>query len=174
MEGWRGAEDRSDAPTFGTGVVAGFLAWVLQEKNVDILPSHPVTQLLTDGDGNVVGVRAQGPDGMVERRGPIVLATNTYDWDPELVQEMVGLNPEEFGSVAPDSLRADGIKHARAVGGVMAKIPATSVPMLPGWKSGVGSGFAYGPDYAIPHSMIVDKTGKRYCDDPYWVDSVAK
>lgn len=173
-EGWSGAEDGSDALTFGTGVVASFLARVLQEENVEILLSHPVTELLTDDDGKVVGVRAQGPDGTVERRGPVVLATSTYDWDPELVQEMVGLGPEDFGSVAPESLRGDGIKLARAVGGAVAKIPATSVPMLPGWKSDVGSGFAYGPDYAMPHAMIVDKTGKRYCDDSYWVDIVAK
>lgn len=173
-EGWSGAEDGSDALTFGTGVVASFLARVLQEDKVEILPSHPVTELLTDDDGKVVGVRAQGPDGVVERRGPVVLATSTYDWDPELVQEMVGLGPEDFGSVAPESLRGDGIKLARAVGGAVVKIPATSVPMLPGWKSDVGSGFAYGPDYAMPHAMIVDKTGKRYCDDSYWVDIVAK
>ena len=46
--------------------------------------------------------------------------------------------------------------------------------MLPGWKSDVGSGYAYGPDYAMPHAMIVDATGRRYCDDSYWVDIVAK
>jgi 3-oxosteroid 1-dehydrogenase len=26
----------------------------------------------------------------------------------------------------------------------------------------------------MPHAIIVDKTGKRYCDDSYWVDIVAK
>ena len=34
--------------------------------------------------------------------------------------------------------------------------------------------YAYGPDYALPHSMIVDASGGRYCDDSYWVDIVAK
>jgi hypothetical protein len=64
----------------------------------------------------VRGVRAQGPDGAVEFNGPVVLATSTYDWDPELVQELVGLGPDDFGSVAPRSVRGDGIRLARGVG----------------------------------------------------------
>lgn len=169
------AEDQGDDPlTFGTGVVASFLRRVMQEPGITIHTGHPVTELLTDDSGAVVGVRATGLDGVVERRGPVVLATSTYDWDAELVRELVGLGEEDFGSVAPDSIRGDGIKLARAVGGAVAVLPPTSIPMLPGWKSTLGSGYAYGPDYAMPHAMIVDKTGKRYCDDSYWVDIVEK
>ncbi|MFC4001262.1 FAD-dependent oxidoreductase [Prauserella oleivorans] len=167
------AASSGDPLTFGTGVVASFLRRVLQEKRIDIRPSHPVTELLAEG-GRVIGVRAEGPDGPVEARGPVVLATSTYDWDPDLVREMVDLEPEDFGSVAPESLRGDGIKLARGVGAAIAKIPATSVPMLPGWRSQVGTGYGYGPEYAMPHTMIVDSTGKRFCNDSYWVDIVAK
>lgn len=164
----------SDPLTFGTGVVASFLARVLREDRVRIRRSHPVTELLTGQDGRVVGVRADGPDGPVTEHGVVVLATSSYDWSPELVKEILGLETDEFGSVAPRSLRGDGITLARSVGGVLATIPATSVPMLPGWQDTIGTGFAYGPDYAMPHSMIVDRTGRRYCDDSYWVDIVAK
>lgn len=164
----------NDPLTFGTGVVAAFLARVLKEENVEIRLSTPVTELIQDSSGAVVGVRANGPDGPVELRGPVVLATSTYDWDPELVREMLGLEPEDFGSVAPESLRGDGIRLARSVGGAIAKIPATSVPILPGWKSQVGTGYGYGPEYALPHTMIVDRHGRRYCNDSYWVDIVAK
>lgn len=168
------ASAEGDPLTFGTGVVASFLARVLQEDKIQIRTGHRVTALLTDDSGAVVGVRAATGSGDVDLRGPVVLATSTYDWDPELVQELVGLGEEDFGSVAPSSVRGDGIRLARAVGGAVARIPATKVPMLPGWKSDVGEGFAYGPDYAMPHSMIVDATGRRYCDDSYWVDIVAK
>jgi len=163
----------ADPLTFGTGVVASFLRRVLQEERIDIRPSHPVTALLSE-HGRVVGVRADGPEGPVEVRGPVVLATSTYDWDPDLVREMVELEPEDFGSVAPESLRGDGIKLAREVGAAIAKIPATSVPMLPGWRSQVGTGYGYGPEYAMPHTMIVDAAGRRFCNDSYWVDIVAK
>lgn len=168
------ASAEGDPLTFGTGVVAGFLARVAQEEGVEIRTGHRVVELRTDKSGAVVGVRAEGPDGDVSLDGPVVLATSTYDWDAELVEELVGLGPEDFGSVAPSSIRGDGIKLARSVGGAAARIPATKVPMLPGWKSAIGEGFAYGPDYAMPHCMIVDATGKRYCDDSYWVDIVDK
>ena len=158
-----------DPLTFGTGVVASFLSRVLQEDGIEILTEHRVTELLTE-DGTVVGVRAADR----EFRGPVVLATSTYDWDPDLVRDFLGLEPDEFGSVGPDSIRGDGIKLARSVGGATARIPATSVPILPGWQLPSGSGYGYGPEYAMPHCIIVDRTGRRYCDDSYWVDIVAK
>jgi 3-oxosteroid 1-dehydrogenase len=163
-----------DRLTFGTGVVASFLARVLREPGIRLHLEHRVTALLTDEDGAVVGVRAEGPQGPVERRGPVVLATSTYDWDPELVRELTGLGPEDFGSVAPRTIRGDGIRLARQVGGAVATLPATAIPMLPGWPTDGGVGYAYGPDYAMPHCLIVDRTGRRYCDDSYWVDIVAK
>jgi 3-oxosteroid 1-dehydrogenase len=167
-------ENKPDPLTFGTGVFASFLARALKEESIEILTSHPVTELLRDDEGRVIGVRAQGEQGPVERRGPVVLATSSYDWNPDLVRELLGLGPDDFGSIAPQSLRGDGIALARAVGGAVAKIPATSVPMLPGWESAPGAGFAYGPEFAKPHAIIVDRTGRRFCNDSYWVDIVAK
>ncbi|MFL4477320.1 FAD-dependent oxidoreductase [Paeniglutamicibacter sp. ORCA_105] len=163
-----------DPLTFGTGVVASFLARVIAEPSIEILLEHRVSELLTDSSGAVIGVEAESPAGPVQFRGPVVLATSTYDWDPELVREMLGMDPEDFGSVAPETLRGDGIRLARAVGGDITKIPPTAVPILPGWRSQVGTGYGYGPEYAMPHSMIVDARGNRYCNDSYWVDIVAK
>ena len=163
-----------DPLTFGPGVFGSFLAKAMQYDNIRILLGHPVTELLRGADGRVTGVRAQGPDGPLVFEGTVVLATSTYDWDPELVQELVGLGPDDFGSVAPRSIKGDGIRLVRAIGGAVVKLPATCIPMLPGWKTNTGVGYAYGPDYAMPHAMIVDKTGKRYCDDSYWVDIVAR
>ena len=168
------ANGGSDPLTFGTGVVASFLARAVREPGIEILTSHRVTSLLQNGDGAVVGARAEGPDGEREWRGPVVLATSTYDWDAELVREFLGLEPDDWGSVAPPSLRGDGITLARSVGGAVARIPATSVPLLPGWRSEVGTGYGYGPEFAMPHTMIVDASGRRYCNDSYWVDIVAK
>ncbi len=163
-----------DPLTFGPGVFGSFLARAMQCANIRILLEHPATELLRDSDGRVNGVRAQGPEGPVSFEGSVVLATSTYDWDRELVQELVGLGPEDFGSVAPRSIKGDGIRLVRAIGGAVVKLPATCIPMLPGWKTDTGVGYAYGPDYAMPHAIIVDKSGKRYCDDSYWVDIVSK
>lgn len=171
--GFDGAQS-GDPLTYGTGVVASFLNRVLQEPDIEIRVNHRVVGLLADENGAVVGVRAQTDDGEVELRGPVVLATSTYDWDPDTVQDILGLSPEDWGSVAPESIRGDGLRLARSVGGVLARIPANATPILPGWRSEVGTGFGYGPEYAMPHSMIVDRTGNRYCNDSYWVDICRK
>lgn len=161
-----------DPLTFGTGVVASFLARVLREPGVEIRLSTPVSSLITDGNGAVVGVRADSPDGPVEFHGPVVLATSTYDWNPELVEEFLGLGPEDFSSLAPTSLTGGGITMARDVGAAIAYVPATRVPIVPGWNSRSATGVSNGPEYALPHCLMVDRSGRRFCDDSYWVTIV--
>ena len=162
-----------DPLTLGTGLVAGFLASARGEEAIEWVLSSRVTELLGDRAG-IVGVRAEGPDGPIERYGPVVLATSSFDWNPALVEEFLGLEPSNFGSMAPDCIRGDGITLARAVGAAVVKIPATCVPMVPGWRLGPGAGFGNGPEYAMPHAMIVDRAGRRFCNDSYWVDLVPK
>src|SRR5204863_6365723 len=56
-------DDGSDPLTFGTGVVAAFLARVLKEERIELLTGHPVVRLLGDGGGAVTGAVAEGPGG---------------------------------------------------------------------------------------------------------------
>jgi 3-oxosteroid 1-dehydrogenase len=168
------AADAPDLVTFGTGLVAGFLARALTTDAVEILLSHPVRELLLDDDGRVIGAAADGPDGRVQRRGPVVLATSTYDWDADLVRRFVGLEPEDFGSLAPETLRGDAIRLAESAGGAITTIPAGSVPMVPGWRAPGATGYENGPEYAMPHAMIVDRAGRRFCDDSYWPSIVPR
>ena len=62
-----------------------------------------MSELLTDEAGTVIGVRAAGPGGERVERGPVVLATSSYDWDEELVGELLGIEPEDSaaGSTQP-------------------------------------------------------------------------
>lgn len=159
-----------DRLTFGPAVVGSFLRRIAKEPNVVLRLGKRVEQLVTDPDGRVVGVRA----GEDEWFGPVVLATSTFDWDHELVHELHGIAAEDFGSVAPKELRGDAIKLARSVGGTVARIPSSSVPMKPGWVADNETGFAYGAEYAMPHCMIVDSSGERFCDDSYWVSIIEK
>jgi 3-oxosteroid 1-dehydrogenase len=166
------AASDGDPLTFGTGVVASFLARVLREPGVEIRLSTPVSSLITDETGAVIGARADSPDGPVEFHGPVVLATSTYDWNPDLVEEFLGLDPEDFSSLAPTSLTGAGITMAREVGAAIARVPATRVPIVPGWNSRSATGVSNGPEYALPHCFMVDRSGRRFCDDSYWVTIV--
>lgn len=166
------AASDGDPLTFGTGVVASFLARVLREPGVEIRLSTPVSSLITDEAGAVIGARADSPDGPVEFHGPVVLATSTYDWNPDLVEEFLGLGPEDFSSLAPTSLTGAGITMAREIGAAIARVPATRVPIVPGWNSRSATGVSNGPEYALPHCLMVDRSGRRFCDDSYWVTIV--
>ena len=159
-----------DTLTFGPGVVGSFLARALRDPKITILTDHRVTELKRDPDGHVTGVIAATGEGQVEFEGIVILATSTFDNDPDLVREIVGLDPDQWGSVGPKTLRGDAIKLARSVGGAVIKLPASAQTMQPGWKSDYNEGFSYGPDTAMPHTMIVNRHGQRYCDDSYWVD----
>jgi 3-oxosteroid 1-dehydrogenase len=159
--------------TFGPAVVGSFLRRLVGQANVVIRLQTRVTRLLSAGDA-VVGAVAETRGQEHEWRGPVVLATSTFDWNPDLVREFHGFEPEDFGSVAPKTLRGDAITLARSVGGATASIPVTSVPMKPGWVANNETGFAYGAEYAMPHSIIVNRKGERFCDDSYWVDIIAK
>lgn len=166
--------DSADLLTYGTGLVAGFLCRALETGLVDLRLQHRVTRLLLGPDGGVVGVEADSPDGPVQKHGPVVLATSSYDWDPDLVRRFTGLEPVDAGSLAPPTLQGDGIRLAEQAGGAVVSMPAASVPMVPGWRAPTASGFENGPDYALPHAFIVDASGRRFCDDSYWPSLVPR
>jgi 3-oxosteroid 1-dehydrogenase len=162
--------DRPESLTFGPAVVGSFLRRLQREPNVLIRLGSRIDRLSADETGRVVGAAC----GERSWSGPVVLATSTFDWNPALVKELHGIGADDFGSVAPKELRGDAITLARSVGADVALVPPTSVPMKPGWVSGNEVGFSYGAEYALPHSMIVDASGQRFCDDSYWVDIVGK
>jgi len=159
---------REDLYSFGTGVVAGFYRAVL-DRGVEVLLEHEVTRLCLT-DGRVGGARVRAADG-AERtlRGVVVLATSGYDWDDEMAREFLGLEPEDRGSVAPTSLTGDGIRLARQVGGAVTTMPANRVPVQLGYPVEGYPGFAVAREHSLPHTFIVDSSGRRFADDAvYW------
>lgn len=166
--GGPGGVDRNDLLSFGTGVVAGFLAAAIA-RGVTLLPGHDVVEL-TARDSRVTGVVAVGPAG--ERRefpGAVVLATSGYDWDDSLALKYLGLKPEDRGSVAPRSVSGDGIRLAEQAGGTVTEIPRNRVPIQLGYPVDGDPGFAVAREHSLPHTFVVDRSGRRFCDDAvYW------
>jgi 3-oxosteroid 1-dehydrogenase len=157
-----------DLLSFGTGVVAGFLAAAL-DRGIDIRLGHAVVSLELD-DGVVVGVVAESASGERSRvRGAVVLATSGYDWNDELSLHYLGLKPEERGSVAPRSLTGDGLRLAREAGGAIIEMPRNRVPIQLGYATASEPGFAVAREHSLPHTVIVDRDGRRFADDAvYW------
>jgi 3-oxosteroid 1-dehydrogenase len=163
------ADQPADFLTWGTGLVAGFLARLVQEPGVTILTGCDVTTLVTDG-GRVAGItaRREGITESFSARRAVVLATSSVDWNPQLVQDFLGVAPEHYGSLAPPSLTGDGLSLALQAGANVLRMPPGHAPMVPGCRLPDGEVSAV-MQHAQPHSFIVDRAGKRFCDDAlYW------
>ena len=161
-----------DIITMGTGVAAHLLAG-LGRRKVKLLTSHRATNLIRKGD-TVVGVECQTPDGQTSFYGNVILATGSYDWNFDLVKKFSNMEREVTGSVAPPGVRGDGHRMAGEIGAELVTMPFDRAMHIPGYFMGLpanqdDNGFRYGAStMGWPHSMLVDRSGKRFCDDSYY------
>jgi 3-oxosteroid 1-dehydrogenase len=162
--------------TFGQGVTAAFLAGAVA-AGVDVRMEHAAVALLADERG-VSGVRCRRPDGDVELRGRVILATGSYDWDEQAVARFSGLPWVETGSVAPGTLTGDGLSLATEVGAAMTVLPPRLAPHLPGyllptpqWDG--DTRYRHCMEHCLPHTFIVNRDGERFCDDSFHRSLVA-
>ena len=164
-----GAGRPADFLTWGTGLIAGFLARLVAEKRATVLVERRVTRLLMR-DGSVKGVEAIGPGGALETHhgDAVVLATSGVDWDPSLVSEFLGVAPEHYGSLAPRTLTGDGLRLAVEAGAHVLRMPPGHAPMVPGCIMPDGEHSAV-MQHSQPHTFMVDRSARRFCDDAlYW------
>jgi 3-oxosteroid 1-dehydrogenase len=156
-----------DMLTFGTGIAAAFLQGVVSRK-VRLLTGCQADELVTDGDGTVVGVRCVDSDGeRIELSGPVILATGAHDWSERLSHEFTGIPSEDGGSVAPVTVSGDAVDLVQPVGGVVAALPAWAAPVLPGYKLSApafdgDTGYRACYEHCLPHTFLVNRAGLRF------------
>lgn len=160
-----------DVLTFGTAIIA-YLFRAALARRIPLLLEHRAVELILD-DGVVTGVVCETPAEPVALFGDVVLATSTYDWDPELVEEFSWLKPEESGSVAPPGLRGDAIRLARQAGANILALPADAAPHVPGYRTSIrgpyDNGYRGSAELTLPHCFLVNRAGRRFADDSfYW------
>jgi 3-oxosteroid 1-dehydrogenase len=161
---------RKDILTFGTGLAAWFYKAAL-ERGIDIRTEHRATELILSGPA-VTGVRCETPNGAVEFTGPVILATGSYDHNPEMVHEYSGLEPDQTGSVAPRAYQGDGITLGKQAGAHIYRMPLRPSVHVSGYTAAPVKGHDMGDRFCLqlsfPHSFMVDGTGRRFCDDSYY------
>jgi 3-oxosteroid 1-dehydrogenase len=161
-----------DVLTFGQGIAAAFLGAVL-DRHIPIMTDTTVTSLRVGDDGIVCGVTIVDRDGVESTRdGRVVLATGAHDWSPELSERFTGIPADDGGSVAPRTLTGDAIRLGTAVGAEVVALPAWAAPVLPGYVLPMplfpGDSGARGCyEHCMPHAIVVDTTGSRFCDDSF-------
>lgn len=105
----------------GTGITTS-IEQFLGKEGIEVLTETPATELITDGDGNVVGVIAAGPKGekITINAKKVILASGGFAKNEELLERLV---PEMKGtselSAASAGSTGDGIMMAESVGAAL-------------------------------------------------------
>lgn len=156
----------------GTGLSAR-LVKAAADHGVQLWTDSRAVRLIQDG-GAVVGVEVETRDGLKSvRAGGVVLATGGYDWNPQLVRSYE--HQTDLKSMAPETIEGDHIIMASALGAMVATLPTFTTPMAPGfhvpgvnWES--GAPFYHGMFAGAPHTVMVNRTGKRFADESFFHD----
>lgn len=161
----------------GAGLAAAQVL-AAKQRGVAMRTSAAVTDVVVE-HGKVTGVvvsRGQSAKRIRARLG-VVLATGGYDWKPEYVRAFDAL--PVAGSMAPPTVTGDHIAMAAKLGviAVPARAPAQS-PIFLGYRVpgeliyGQASYRMYLP--GVPHSIAVNRHGKRFTNDGFYPDVATK
>jgi 3-oxosteroid 1-dehydrogenase len=163
----------------GLGLVCHFVR-ALRERNVPVVSGRKVEKLKVE-DGRVTGVAMEHGDAVSACKG-VILATGAYsanaqmNWDFE---QLPGI-AQEASSLAPASLTGDGLVLGAEIGGILHKIENslrvmlsyTIPPDAPGQTATcVHAGIV---ELCSPHTMVVNRAGKRFADETFFQGIVPK
>ena len=161
----------------GAGLAAAQVL-AARKLGVDMRVSTEVIDLVLEG-GEVAGVVLRDAAGTrrVRARLGVVLATGGYDWKPSFVSAFDAL--PSAGSMAPPTVSGDHITMAAKAGAIAipARAPSQS-PIFIGYK--VPTETVYGnTSYRMwlpgaPHSMAVNRYGRRFANDGFYPDVATK
>jgi flavocytochrome c len=122
-------------------------------------------QLILDGSGAVAGVRASGPDGLVDymASGGVVIAAGGYAGNTAML--------EAYADPNAGALMVRGIKHATGDGLLMAQAAGAGLRGMGGLMSlhiaavDAVETAAGQPAFAVPYAISVNNEGNRFIDE---------
>jgi succinate dehydrogenase/fumarate reductase flavoprotein subunit len=135
---------------------------VQEKRTIPVLTRTPVERLVTDNDGEVIGVIARSEEKEVAIRAcrGVILTTGGYEFDPVALQNHVKGYP--IHSLGHPGNRGDGLRMAQKVGAKLWHMNGVSCAF--GIKV---PEFASALPMAIGNAgqIFVDKAGKRFVDE---------
>lgn len=164
-----------DLRTFGPGMMGYFVRAAVVDRKIPAFVETPVTELVTDDAGAVIGLRAEreGGDFFVRARKGVVLSVGGYDHNPDMA--CMYENMHEWHGVFPDHLHGDHIVMAGEIGARIASVPPTNLALFYGYQI-PGEEVDGKPLYrsswegGVPHAIWVNKKGERFCDESFYKD----
>ncbi len=149
--------------TRGNALSIGLLKGCL-DKGIDIWLDAPARQLIVEDD-RVTGlqVEREGVPTTIAAAKGVILASGGFEWNPEMMAEHFP-GPVEW-TASPSTNTGDGQRMAEAVGAQLdhmdqALIMGTTPVNYEGHLQGQPAA-----DYFLPHSMIVNRHGRRFVNE---------
>ena len=147
----------------GNALTIGLLKGCL-DKGIEIRLSTPARRLeMTNGRVSGLEIGADDARELVRIEKGVVLASGGFEWNPEMMAEHFP-GPVEW-TASPSSNTGDGQLMAQEVGVQLdhmdqALIMGTTPVMYEGQLQGQPAA-----DYFLPHSMIVNRHGRRFVNE---------
>lgn len=147
----------------GNALVVGLLRGCL-EKGCTVWTDARAERLIME-DGGIAGVQVVrgGEATVVRSRGGVVLASGGFEWNDEMMSRYFPGLVEWRGS--PSTNTGDGQRMAEEVG---ARLDRMDQALIFGTKAVSYEGRVRGApagDYYLPHSMVVNRHGRRFVNE---------
>jgi 3-oxosteroid 1-dehydrogenase len=163
------------AEHYGTFSVAGrgialyeLLANAVNERNVEMMWGSPAKRLITDPEGEVIGVVAQeaGAEISVKARKAVVLCSGGFEYDEELKDAFIpGWGWVFMGN---PSNTGDGLRMAMGVGATLGHMYHNAARVVaggPALMEEIGTGIRIAIEK--PGMLLVDNYGERYINEVF-------
>ncbi len=164
---------KNDVLCQGSGLIAYLLKAVAIDRKIPVYLEAPIKKILMK-DGRVAGIKTEvsGEAKSIRCRFGVVLNIGGYDWHP--VYPYFFEQVPEWHSVMPPSIEGDFITLAQDTGASV--IPYRIYSAMPGFH--IPGEEWFGKDLyrqltfegGLPHSLVVNKSGRRFADESYFQD----
>lgn len=153
---------------FGQAMVARLLKACL-ERGIEPILGVDTHGLVKDGERitGIEGTRDGAPFALSARRG-VIITTGGFEWDEELRQTF--LRGPVTAPASPPTGKGGGLKLAMAAGAKLGNMtsawwaPTLVQPDAP-WASGEQRGQIILIERTVPHSIMVNRSAKRFCNE---------
>jgi 3-oxosteroid 1-dehydrogenase len=150
----------------------GALALACANRGVDILTGVRGQELIVDG-GRVIGLRTEreGRDFFVKGRKGVLLATGGFEWNEEMNKRFI-YSPPLHAYTAPSN-EGDGHIMGMEVGAAVALMDHSIFQPglnLPGEVVEGGKPFYRPFIYGFPKMIMVNRFGRRCCNETFYPD----
>ncbi len=152
---------------FGEALI-GFLYQACVDRDMELVVNTRGIELVVD-DGSVIGLKAEqnGKEIYIKATKGVILATGGFEWDEELKAAFLP-GPVTHPNSVPYN-EGDGLKMAMAIGAAIANMSehwGWSSTRIPG-EEAMGKPLNRGilSERTLPHSIIVNQKGTRFCNE---------